>query len=315
MYKRQAAAQLPYGVLAHLRADLGEDAAGGLDEDEPHVVGVDVVVVAGGVAGHVLQFGERFDARVAAADEDEGQGGVADFGVAGGGRDVELFEHVVAQADGLFDGLETDAEFGQARDREGARDGTGGEDQFVVAELDGAGALLVGGEGLDGRGALRVVDGRGLAYDDLAFGEGAAQRDDDVARGDGAGRRLGQEGLVRHVRVRAHHGDLRFVRFQLPLEAQCRVHPYVAAADNENARRFLHRGSPRDVAQPEGVPPGARCGAAAIGCCDPGKAQHPPMTHWHQEFVHRPGEMYDRSRRDTLRGPAAGLSGKPAGQP
>ena len=78
---------------------------------------LDVVVVAGGVAGHVLQFGERLDARVAAADEDEGERGVADLGVAGGGGDVELLEDVVAQADGLLDGLEADAD--------SARPGTG----------------------------------------------------------------------------------------------------------------------------------------------------------------------------------------------
>ena len=129
-------AQLADGVLAHLLADLGEDAVGGLDEDPLHVLGLDVVVVARGVAGHVLQLAERLDARVAAADEDEGQGRVADRGVAGGGGDVHLLDDVVAQADGLLDRLEADAVVGEAGDREGAGDRAGGDDEFVVRQLD-----------------------------------------------------------------------------------------------------------------------------------------------------------------------------------
>ena len=93
---------------------------------------LDVVVVAGGVAGHVLQLGERLDAGVAAADEDEGEGRVADRGVAGGGGDVHLLEDVVAQADGLLDGLEADAVLGEAGDGEGAGDRAGRDDEFVV---------------------------------------------------------------------------------------------------------------------------------------------------------------------------------------
>ncbi len=121
-----AAAQLGEGVAAHLGADLREDAVGGLDEDPLHVLGAEVVVVARGVAGHVLQLAEGLDARVAAADEDEGEGGVADRGVAGGGGDVHLLDDVVAQADGLLDGLEPDAVLGEAGDGQRAGDRAGG---------------------------------------------------------------------------------------------------------------------------------------------------------------------------------------------
>ena len=85
-----------------------------------------------------------------------------------------------------------------------------------------------------------MVDGLGLADEDLALVEDPAQRDDDMARGDGSGGRLGQEGLIGHVRVGRDHQDLdlaaRQLLFQLPLQAQRRVHPDVAAADNQNAR-------------------------------------------------------------------------------
>ncbi len=157
------------------------------------------MVVPRRVAGHVLEFAEGLDARESAADEDEGEGGVADGGVAGGGRDVHLLDDVVAQADGLFDGLEADAVVGEAGDGEGAGDGAGGEDEFVVLHRDRAGALVGGGEGGDGRGALGVVDGLDLADDDAALAEDAAQGDHDVAGGDGARGGFREEGLVRHV--------------------------------------------------------------------------------------------------------------------
>lgn len=119
--------------------------------------------------------------KVTASYEDEGQGRVADRGVAGGGGDVHLLDDVVAQADGLLDGLEADAVFGETRDREGARDRAGRQDEFVVRQLLGAGALFLGGESAEGRGALAVVDGGGLADDDPAAVEDTAQRDDDMA--------------------------------------------------------------------------------------------------------------------------------------
>lgn len=179
-YVDVAAAQFGDRVAAQFLADLGQDAARRLDEDPLHVLGGDVVVVPRGVAGHVLQLAQGLHARVAAADEDEGEGGVADGGVAGGGGDVHLFEDVVAQADGLLDGLEADAVVGESGDGQGARDGAGGEDEFVVGQPAGARPRLVGGEGGDGGGAGRVVDGPGLADDDVALAEDAAEGHDDV---------------------------------------------------------------------------------------------------------------------------------------
>ena len=70
-------AELVDGVPAELLADLRQDPAGRLHQHPAHVVRVDVVVVPGGVAGHVLELRERLDTGVPAADEDEGQRGLA----------------------------------------------------------------------------------------------------------------------------------------------------------------------------------------------------------------------------------------------
>ena len=72
-----ALAQSVDGVPAHLLADLGKDPVGHLDQHEAQVALVDGWVVAGRVPGHVLGLGERLDAGVPAADEDEGQGGLS----------------------------------------------------------------------------------------------------------------------------------------------------------------------------------------------------------------------------------------------
>lgn len=204
--------------------------------------------------------------------------------VAGGGGDVHLFDDVVAQADGLFDGLEPDGEVGEARNGQRAGDRTGRQDQFVVRQLLGTRALLAGGEGGQGGGALGVVDGGDLADDDPAVRQDAAQRYDDVPRGDGARGGLWQERLVRHVRVGCDHRDLGFAPaqflFQLPLEPQGRVHPDVATADNENARTFLHH----------------------------------PMTHPAPEFVHSPDNLCDRGPGGAGAAETAGVDGRRAGQ-
>lgn len=76
---------------------------------------------------------------------------------------------MVAQGDGFFDGLEADAVFGEAGDRQGAGDRAGREDELVVGQFVAAGAFFVGCGGAQGDGAFGVVDRGGLADDDLAF--------------------------------------------------------------------------------------------------------------------------------------------------
>ncbi len=94
---------------AELGADLGEDLVGGVHQDEAHVLAGHVLVVLGGVAGHVLDLADGLRTREATADEDEGQRPAADLLVGGRVGLVELLQHVVAQADGLLDALHADA--------------------------------------------------------------------------------------------------------------------------------------------------------------------------------------------------------------
>jgi hypothetical protein len=70
------------------------------------------------VEGHVLQFGKRLHPGVPAASEHERQRGPASLGRTGGCHGIELAQDVVAQVDGLADGLEPDPCLGQAGDRQ-----------------------------------------------------------------------------------------------------------------------------------------------------------------------------------------------------
>jgi len=104
---------------------------------------------------------------------------------------------VVAQVDGLADGLEGDALLGQARDRQRAGDRARRHHQDVVAE-----DLHVAVVGLDGGRASGVIDAGDPAAEDVAAGQHGAQRHHHVAGLDGTGRGLGQERLVGHVWLR-----------------------------------------------------------------------------------------------------------------
>ncbi|GAB2659370.1 hypothetical protein GCM10027271_17580 [Saccharopolyspora gloriosae] len=59
-----------------------------------------------------------------------------------------------------------------------------------------------------------------------------------VARLDRARCRFRKEGLVGHVRLRVDHGDGGFATPQLRLKLKCRVHAYIAAAEDENPGGF-----------------------------------------------------------------------------
>jgi hypothetical protein len=175
------------------------------------------------------------DAGEPAADHDEGQRPLADLLVVGGGGDVELRQDVVAQVDGLADGLEADAVLGQARDREGARDGARGHHEVVVGDpLRGA------GDRLDDRPALGVGQLGHPRGHDVDLRQDPAQRNHDVAGREVARRGLGEEGLVGHVRLRVDDRDLDIAALQfalqLLLKAERGVEAHVAAADDEDVR-------------------------------------------------------------------------------
>jgi hypothetical protein len=108
-----APSELPGGVLAEPGRDLGKDRRGGVDEHPALPRCPEARVVAQRVAHEVGELGERLDARVACADEDEGE-------VALGARRVErrvgrleLAQDVVAQVDRVGEVLEAEAVLGE----------------------------------------------------------------------------------------------------------------------------------------------------------------------------------------------------------
>src|SRR2546421_5163597 len=241
-------------VRAHVRVDLGQDPLGGLDQYPVHLVGVELRVVAQRVAGHVLQFGERLDAGVPAADEHERQGRRPGGLVGGGGRDVEPFQYLVAQVDGLADGLETDRLLAQPGDRQGTGDAAGGDDDLVVRHLAGR-----ADDRLDVRDPAGVFDPGDVPGQDVAAGQLPAQRHDRVPGRDVAGGDFGQERLVRHVRLRIDDDHFRLAPPELAGQAQGRVQPDVPGADDQNPLRVHgsiidHASGERAFAGGEGDP-------------------------------------------------------------
>jgi hypothetical protein len=188
------------------------------------------------VPGHVLQLGERLDARVPAAHEGEGQRPRADLRVVGGTGGVEPGEHVVAQVDGLAHVLEPDTVLGQPGDRQRPGHRARRHHQDVVGQVERL--ALAGGDA----GPLLGVGQPGhRPGDHPAPVQGAAQGDHHVPRLHGARGGLGQEGLVGHVRLRVDDDDLRPAPGELPLQPQGRVEADVPAPDHED-HRALHGG-------------------------------------------------------------------------
>ena len=120
-----------------------------------------------------MQLCERFDARVARADEDEAELGRI---VGMDRRALELEEHAVPQRDRVGEILEADAMLEQTRHRKRARGRSERDDEPLVADLELAGERLD-----DDRLALGIV-AQHVAEDELGVRAHLAQRDDDVAR-------------------------------------------------------------------------------------------------------------------------------------
>ena len=99
--------------------DLRQDLLRCVDEHPPLWGRAEQRVVAHRVAHEIGQLGERFDPRIAGADEDERQL-AAPFRVGRRlGRGFQSPEDVVAEIDGVGERLEPEAVLAEPRDRQG----------------------------------------------------------------------------------------------------------------------------------------------------------------------------------------------------
>ena len=98
--------------------------------------------------------------------------------------------------------------------------------------------------------AVGVADRRDPARVHVALAQHPSQRHDHVAGLDRSRRRLGEERLVGHVRLRVDHRDLGLAAAQLLLQPQRRVHADVPAADDDDPGCAGHASMlpPRDTA-------------------------------------------------------------------
>src|SRR4029453_16727725 len=133
---------------------------------------------------------------------------------------------------GFLDLLETDGLFGQPGDRKCPRYRAERHHQDVVREL-----VLVTLQRLDCHPLACMVDPHYPAGDDLASLEHAAQLDHYVTRLQVAGRRLWEEGLVRHHRPRIDQGHPCFALAQVLPEPKRCIHPDVPTTKDHDSRR------------------------------------------------------------------------------
>ena len=216
--------------------------------------------MAGGAPRHVLELAEHLEAGEPAADDREGEQAAAlgEVGRRGGG--VEAGQDVLAQGERVGHRAERQRAVVEPGDRQAARGRAGRDHEDVVGELAGA---AVGQA--DHHAAAGVVDRGDRPGDHVAAAQDPAQRHGEVARLDRAGRRLGQERLVGHVRLRVDHRDAGDARARVAgaevapaaraagqprLQRPRRDETRVAAPDDDHARRPRRRRRDAPAAQP-----------------------------------------------------------------
>ena len=145
--------------------NLGHDATHCLDEVKAHIFKFDARVEAQQVSRERTHFCDCLDAGETATDNYEGEQAIACCTLWQVGCDVEVFVNAVSHVHRFFDGLHSDGDIGNTRNRECARNGSGGHDDVVILPLVSRGA-----GNLDGRELLGVVDLDDLAGDDVGLG-------------------------------------------------------------------------------------------------------------------------------------------------
>jgi hypothetical protein len=179
--------QLAGRVLAQPRRDLRKDLRRGVDEHPALRRVPEAWVVADRVAHEVGELRQRLDARVAGADEDEGQLTLPVRLVRGDVGRLQPLQDVVAEVDRVGEVLEAERMVGEPGNRQRPRDRANGDDEVLVADVDEA------FERLDLDAAVAEVERRRMPEDELGVRAHRPQRYDDVARLERARRRLREQ--------------------------------------------------------------------------------------------------------------------------
>ena len=230
-----ACTQLCNNLLCTVCGDLGHDARCSLDHDEVQVGNGETLVALHSNACHVLELGDGLNASEATTNDDEGQGAAACLSVGQHGCNLDAVQNPVTNGDCLFNGLQTDSNLCQTRNRECTGHCACTEYDLVVLQLEGL--TVVGG--LNNSSAVCVVDGDNAAGDQLGVAQVLAQRHSCVTAFHGTCCNLGEEGLVSHVGVRLNDGDDATGLLDSLLDLLSNGEANVAATDDQDARTVL----------------------------------------------------------------------------
>ena len=125
--------QRPLGRLAELGAERRQHLAGGVEQDDPRLAGVDAAeVLAQRAVGELGDLAGHLDPGRAGADDDEGQQPLDLLLGLGQLGELERAEDPAAQLEGVVDALHAGRELGEVVVAEVGLPGAGGDDQRVV---------------------------------------------------------------------------------------------------------------------------------------------------------------------------------------
>ena len=142
-----------------------------------HILECNARIEAQQVGCERAHLGDGLDAGETATDDYEGEKAVASWALWKVCSDVEVAVNAVSHVHGFFDGLHSDSDIGNTRNRECARNSTGGHDDVVILPLVGWCT-----NDLDGCELLGVVNLYNLACDDVGLSEVTTKRNDRVTR-------------------------------------------------------------------------------------------------------------------------------------
>ena len=199
-----ALGQLALGIEGKVGRQLGQDPTAAVEQDDAHRAPLDMAVGRADIAHEVVQLGRDLDPREAAAGHHEGQQLLA-FGRVGHRLGaLEHVEHVVADVQGVADGLDRHAVLRHARHPGQVGDVAQRDDQPVVLQLE-----LVARAGVDGHHpAVRQVDRPHQLGPDRGARAQPPQWAEDVGQLDRAGGDLRQHRYEQQVIVAADQGHL-----------------------------------------------------------------------------------------------------------